>query len=58
MMIDIDPSDLDRLVKAWLKDTHECITLNSLNYYVHPDDAKQYKQNLKAINRLLEYLGG
>jgi hypothetical protein len=56
-MIDIDPSDLDRLVKAWLKDTHEIITHNSLNGYVHPDDTKVYKKDLKAIDRLLDYIG-
>ena len=57
MMIDIDPSDLDGLVKAWLKDTHKCTTLNSQAEYVHPDDAKMYKKDLKAIDRLLDYIG-
>lgn len=57
MMIDIDPSALDGLVKEWLKDTHKGITHNSQNGYVHPLDAKMYKKDLKAIDRLLDYIG-
>ena len=58
MMIDIDPSALDGLVREWLKDAHESLTLNSQSAYVHPQDAKTYKKDLKAINRLLDYIGG
>jgi hypothetical protein len=57
MMIKVNPEVLDDLVKAWLIDTRETITLNSKAEYVHPDDAKDYKKDLKAINRLLGYIG-
>ena len=58
MLIGIDPSVLDGLVREWLKDTRESITHNSQAGYVHPEDAKTYKKDLKAINRLLDYIGG
>jgi len=57
MMIEVNPEVLDDLAKAWLLDTREVITINSKAGYVHPDDAKEYKKDLKAINRLLDYLG-
>jgi hypothetical protein len=56
MMIEVRPEVLDDLVKAWLIDTREVITINSKRY-VHPEDVKVYKKDLKAINRLLDYLG-
>ena len=57
MLIEIDPSALDDLVKAWLKDAHEFFTQNSQAGYIHPEDAKTYKKDLKAIDRLLDYIG-
>ena len=45
MKIDIDPSMLDGLVRAWLKDT-----LKTLDY-------KTYKKDIKAVKRLLDYVG-
>jgi hypothetical protein len=60
MMIDIDVSQLDGIVRAWLKDTLQTIEGN-LNHmydnYVHPDDAKEYRKDIKAIKRMLEYIG-
>ena len=56
MMIEVNPEVLDDLARAWLLDTRETITINSKAGYVHPDDAKSYKKDLKAINRLLEYI--
>jgi hypothetical protein len=60
MMIDIDVSQLDGIVRAWLKDTLQTIEGN-LNHmydnYVHPDDVKEYRKDIKAIKRMLEYIG-
>jgi hypothetical protein len=60
MMIDIDVSQLDGIVRAWLKDTLQTVEGN-LNHmydnYVHPDDAKEYRKDIKAIKRMLEYIG-
>lgn len=57
MMIEIDPEALDGLARAWLKDTLRTLEQNSKAAYVHPDDAKTYKKDIKAVKRLLEYLG-
>lgn len=57
MMIDIDVSQLDGIVRAWLKDTLETVQHNSAAHYVHPDDVKQYKKDIKALKRVLDYIG-
>jgi hypothetical protein len=57
MMIDIDVSQLDGIVRAWLKDTLKTVQHNSAHSYVHPDDAKQYKKDIKALKWVLEYIG-
>jgi hypothetical protein len=57
MMIEIDPSMLDGLVRAWLKDTLEMLEANLAREYVHPDDEKTYKKDIKAVKRLLDYIG-
>jgi hypothetical protein len=57
MLIEINPSALDGIVRAWLEDTLQCIQINASSGYVHPDDAKQYKKDIKAIKRLLDYIG-
>jgi hypothetical protein len=57
MMIDIDPAGLDCLVRAWLKDTLETLEINLEREYVHPDDEKTYKKDIKAVKRLLDYIG-
>lgn len=57
MMIDIDPSMLDGLVRAWLKDTLDILEGNFSASYVHPDDYKAYKKDIKAVKRLLDYVG-
>ena len=57
MIIDIDVSQLDGIVRAWLKDTLETVQHNACQNYVHPDDAKQYRKDIKALKWLLEYIG-
>ncbi len=56
-MIDIDVSQLDGIVRAWLKDTLETVQHNAAHSYVHPDDVKQYNKDIKALKRILEYIG-
>jgi hypothetical protein len=59
MMIDIklDIDQLDGIVRAWLKETLKSVQYNAAALYVHPEDAKTYKKDVKALKRLLEYLG-
>lgn len=57
MIIDIDPSMLDGVVRAWLKDTLKTLEDNFHASYVHPDDYKTYKKDIKAVKRLLDYVG-
>jgi hypothetical protein len=48
---------MDDLVRAWLKDTLEALEINLNSDYVHPDDMKMYKKDIKAVKWLLEYVG-
>ena len=57
MKINIDPAGLDGIVRAWLKDTLETLETNLGSSYVHPDDYKTYKKDIKAVKRLLDYIG-
>lgn len=57
MMIEINPAMLDDLVRAWLKDALETLEINLNSDYVHPDDEKTYKKDIKAVKRLLDYIG-
>lgn len=59
MMINIklDIDQLDGIVRAWLKKTLESVQYNAASLYVHSEDAKQYKKDIKALKRLLEYIG-
>lgn len=56
-MIEIDPSMLDGIVRAWLKDTLATLENNFSASYVHPEDYKAYKKDIKAVKRLLDYIG-
>ena len=56
-MIDIDPAGLDGIVRAWLKDTLKTLETNLNSDYVHPEDEKTYKKDIKAVKRLLDYVG-
>ena len=57
MMIDIDVHQLDAIVRAWLKDTLQTVEGNLSQNYVHPDDVKQYKKDIKALKQVLDYVG-
>ena len=57
MMIDIDVSQLDGIVRAWLKDTLETVEGNLSQNYVHPDDAAIYQKDIAALKWVLEYIG-
>ena len=57
MIIDTNHGMLEEFVRAWLKDTLEVLEENSTGRYVHPDDKKAYRKDVKAVQRLLEYLG-
>ena len=59
MMIDIklDIDQLDSIVRAWLKETLKSVQYNAAAHYVHPEDAKTYKKDIKALRRILDYIG-
>ena len=57
MMIDMDVSQLDGIVRVWLKDTLKTVEGNFTYHYVHPDDVKEYKKDIKALKRILDYIG-
>ena len=59
MMIDIrlNIDQLEEIVRVWMKDTLETVQRNAAHSYVHPEDAKIYKKDIKALKRLLDYIG-
>ena len=57
MKIDIDASQLDGIVRFWLKETLKTVENNLAYHYVHPDDVKQYRKDIKALKRILDYIG-
>ena len=57
MNIELSEGALDGIAKALLKDMLKTFELNMAATYVHPDDMKMYKKDIKAVKRLLEYLG-
>ena len=59
MMINIklNVDQLDDIVRAWLKETLKSVQYNAAAIYVHPEDAKQYKKDIKALKWILEYIG-
>ena len=59
MMINIklNVDQLDDIVRAWLKETLKSVQYNAAALYVHPEDAKTYKKDIKALKWVLEYLG-
>jgi len=58
-MIDIslNINHLDAIVRVWLKDTLKTIEINLAGDYLHPDDLKTYRKDIKALKRALEYVG-
>ena len=57
MMVEIDPGALDGLVREWLKETLLVLEHNAAAEYVHPEDGKQNRKDIKAVKRLLDYVG-
>jgi hypothetical protein len=59
MVIDISLNidQLEDIVRVWLKETLKTVEGNFTYHYVHPDDVTQYKKDIKALKRLLEYIG-
>ena len=59
MMIDIklDIDQLDGIVRAWLKETLKSVQYNAAAIYVHLEDAKTYKKDIRALKRILDYIG-
>jgi len=57
MKIDIEASQLDSIVRFWLKETLRSVQYNAAALYVHPEDAKQYKKDIKAFKLILDYIG-
>jgi hypothetical protein len=59
MMIDIklNVDQLDCIVRAWLKETLKSVQYNAAAHYVHPEDAKTYQKDVKALKRLLDHVG-
>jgi len=57
MMIEIGAEALDGIARAWLEDTLSILDQISTQPYVHPDDAETYAEDIKAVKRLLDYIG-
>jgi len=57
MIVHINPEDLQHFAVAWLKYELSILEANSANAHLHPDDLKTYKKDIKAVKRLLEYIG-
>lgn len=59
MMVDIklNVDQLDCIVRAWLKETLKSLQYNAAAHYVHPEDVETYKKDIKALRRILDYIG-
>jgi len=57
MMIEIGAETLDGIARAWLEETLSILDQISTQRYIHPDDAETYAEDIKAVKRLLAYLG-
>ena len=57
MMIDIDLAALDGIVRAWIKDNLKEWQTSLDGGYVHPEDEKMYRKDIKAMQRILDYIG-
>lgn len=57
MMIEIETEQLDAIARAWLKDTLWTLEMNAASAYVHPDDVEIYAEDIKAVKRLLAFIG-
>lgn len=57
MMIEIETSHFDGIVCVCLKDALETVHWSIANNIIDPDDIKENKKLIKAIERVLEYFG-
>ena len=57
MMIEIGAETLDGIARAWLKDVLFMLEHNAASTCVHPDDAETYAEDIKAVKRLLAFIG-
>jgi hypothetical protein len=57
MMIEVDPVALDGFVREWLKDTLRLLEQSMSYDYIHPEDLDGYEKDIKAVKRLLDYIG-
>ncbi len=55
--IELDIDQLDGIARIWLKETLKTVEGNFTYHYVHPDDAKEYKKDIKALKRILDFIG-
>lgn len=55
--IKLNVDQLDDIVRLWLKETLKSVQYNAAAIYVHPEDAKQYKKDIKALKYILDYIG-
>lgn len=58
MIVHIAPEDLTHFAVAWLRYTLDELKANAACPLQHPDDVKQYKKDIKAVKRILEYVDG
>jgi hypothetical protein len=57
MMIEIGAEALDGIARAWLKEVLSMLEDGYAQRYVHPDDVEVYAEDIKAVKRLLAYIG-
>ena len=57
MIVHVDPEDLMHFAKAWLQYELGVLEANASDPREHFDDVKEYKKDIKAVKRLLEYIG-
>jgi len=57
MIVHIAPDDLEQFARAWLKCALDILNSNAADERAHPDDLKTYKKDIKAVKRVLDYMG-
>lgn len=53
--VDVIDDVVDAVVVSWVKDNLEMI--KRIDHYLHPDDVKYNKKLVKALKRVLDYVG-
>lgn len=56
IIVSLDLQDMDAVVKVWLKQRIKW-TEKEVAIVSHPEDIREYKKDLKAFKRVLEYIG-